>query len=38
VATIPNATVPVTDVKEHLVAVRVYDRQENAVTVKAVVR
>jgi hypothetical protein len=38
VATIPNATVPVTDVKEHVVAVRVYDRQENAVTVKAVVR
>jgi hypothetical protein len=38
VATIPTATSPVTDAKEHVVAVRVYDRQENAVTVKAVVR
>jgi hypothetical protein len=37
-AVIPNATSPVTDAKEHVVAVRVYDRQENAVTAKAVVR
>ncbi len=34
----PQATVPVTDAKEHVIAVRVYDRYENAVTVKAVVR
>jgi hypothetical protein len=37
-AAIPNATVPVTDVREHVIAVRVYDRFENAVTVKAVVK
>jgi hypothetical protein len=37
-ATIPAATVSVTDAKEHVIAVRVYDRQENAVTVKAIVR
>lgn len=35
---VPQATVPVTDAKEHVIAVRVYDRFENAVTVKAVVR
>jgi hypothetical protein len=38
VAAIPNATVPVTDAREHVIAVRVYDRFENAVTVKAVVK
>jgi hypothetical protein len=37
-AAIPNATVPVTDAKEHVIAVRVFDRFENVVTVKAVVR
>ncbi len=38
IAAIQNVTVPVTDAKEHVIAVRVYDRLENAVTVKAVVR
>jgi hypothetical protein len=38
VAMIPNATAPVTDTKEHVIAVRVYDRFENAATVKAVVK
>ena len=38
VAPIPNVTIPVTDAKEHVIAVRVYDRFENAVTVKAVVK
>jgi hypothetical protein len=38
VAAIPNATVSVTDAREHVIAVRVYDRFENAVTVKAVVK
>jgi hypothetical protein len=38
VAAIPIATVPVTDAREHVIAVRVYDRFENAVTVKAVVK
>jgi hypothetical protein len=37
-AAIPNATAPVTDAKEHVIAVRVYDRFENAVAVKAVVK
>ena len=37
-AAIPTATVPVTDVREHVIAVRVYDRFENVVTVKAVVK
>ncbi len=37
-ATVPNATAPVTDAKEHVVAMRVYDRFENVVTVKAVVK
>lgn len=36
-ADIPPATTPVTDPKEHVIAVRVYDRYENAVTAKAVV-
>ena len=35
---VPVATVPVTDAKEHVIAVRVYDRYENVVAVKAVVR
>jgi hypothetical protein len=33
-----SATPPVTDVREHVLAVRVYDRLENVVSVKAVVR
>jgi hypothetical protein len=37
VATIPPATAPVADAKEHVIAVRVYDRYENVVAVKAVV-
>jgi hypothetical protein len=36
--TVPAATAPVTDAKEHVLAVRVYDRYENVVAVKAVVR
>jgi hypothetical protein len=36
--TVPVATVPVADAKEHVLAVRVYDRYENVVAVKAVVR
>jgi sugar lactone lactonase YvrE len=36
--TVPAALVPVTDAKEHVLAVRVYDRYENVVAVKAVVR
>jgi hypothetical protein len=35
---IPPATTNVTDAKEHVLAVRVYDRYENMATVKAVVR
>jgi hypothetical protein len=35
---VPAATAPVTDAKEHVLAVRVYDRYENVVAVKAVVR
>ena len=37
-AAIPDVTGAVTDAKEHVIAVRVYDRYENAVTAKAVVR
>lgn len=37
-AAIPSVTTPVTDAKEHVIAVRVYDRYENAVTAKAVIR
>ena len=37
-AAVPNVTVPVTDAKEHVIAVRVYDRFENVATVKAVVK
>jgi hypothetical protein len=35
---VPASTTPVTDAKEHVLAVRVYDRYENVVAVKAVVR
>jgi sugar lactone lactonase YvrE len=35
---VPAATAPVTDAKEHVLAVRVYDRYENVAAVKAVVR
>ena len=38
VAAVPVATAPVADAKEHVLAVRVYDRYENVVAVKAVVR
>jgi sugar lactone lactonase YvrE len=37
-AVVPAATAPVTDAKEHVLVVRVYDRYENVVAVKAVVR
>jgi hypothetical protein len=37
-AAAPAATTPVADAKEHVLAVRVYDRYENVVAVKAVVR
>lgn len=37
-APVPAATTPVTDAKEHVLAVRVYDRYENVVAVKVVVR
>jgi hypothetical protein len=35
---VPAATAPVADAKEHVLAVRVYDRYENVVAVKAVVK
>jgi hypothetical protein len=35
---VPAATAPAQDAKEHVLAVRVYDRYENVVAVKAVVR
>jgi hypothetical protein len=38
VAAVPVASPPVADAKEHVLAVRVYDRYENVVAVKAVVR
>ncbi len=38
IAAVPEATTPVTDTKEHVLAVRVYDRYENVTSVKAVVR
>jgi len=38
IAPVPAATTPVTEAKEHVLAVRVYDRYENVVAVKAVVR
>ena len=38
VAAIPNVTAGVTDAKEHVIAVRVYDRYENVAAVKALVR
>jgi hypothetical protein len=37
-AAVPAATAAVTDAKEHVLAVRVYDRYENMAAVKAVVR
>ena len=37
-AEIPQATTPVADAKEHVIAVRVYDRYDNMAAVKAVVR
>jgi hypothetical protein len=37
-AAVPNATTPITDAREHVIAVRVYDRFENVAVVKAVVR
>ncbi|QNI38546.1 WD40 repeat domain-containing protein [Edaphobacter sp. 4G125] len=37
-AEIPQTTTPVADAKEHVIAVRVYDRYENMAAVKAVVR
>jgi hypothetical protein len=37
-AAVPSPAAPVTDAKEHVLAVRVYDRYENMVAVKAVVR
>ena len=37
-ATVPAAMVPVADAKEHVLAVRVYDRYDNAAAVKTVVR
>lgn len=38
VANVPAATTPVADAKEHVIAVRVYDRYDNMAAVKAVVR
>ena len=38
VATIPPSTSAVTDTKEHVIAIRVYDRYDNVATAKAVVR
>jgi hypothetical protein len=38
VAEVPVATAPVADAKEHVLAVRVYDRYENVAAVKTVVR
>jgi hypothetical protein len=35
---VPTAPTPVTDAKEHVIAVRIYDRYENMSAVKAVVR
>lgn len=37
-AEIPKATTPVADAREHVVAVRIYDRYENMAAAKAVVR
>ena len=37
-AEIPKSSTPVTDAKEHVIAVRVYDRYDNMAAVKAVVR
>jgi len=37
-AAVPVATAPVADAKEHVLAVRIYDRYDNVAAVKAVVR
>ena len=37
-ATIPPSATPVTDAREHVIAIRVYDRYDNVATAKAVVR
>jgi sugar lactone lactonase YvrE len=37
-AAIPPSSTPVADANEHVIAIRVYDRYENVVTAKAVVR
>jgi WD40 repeat protein len=37
-AAIPTPTTAATDAKEHVIAIRVYDRYENAVTAKAIIR
>ena len=37
-ADVPAATAAVTDAREHVLAVRVYDRYENVIAVKTVVR
>lgn len=37
-AEVPQATAPLADAKEHVIAVRVYDRYDNMAAVKAVVR
>jgi len=37
-AEVPVSVAPVADAKEHVLAVRVYDRYENVVAVKTVVR
>jgi sugar lactone lactonase YvrE len=38
VAAVPPTTIPLTDAREHVIAIRVYDRYENVATAKAVVR
>ena len=38
IATIPPATTPLIDSKEHIIAIRVFDRYDNVATAKAVVR
>ena len=37
-ATVPPSAAPVVDVREHIIAIRVYDRYDNVATAKAVVR
>jgi hypothetical protein len=38
IAALPSVTAPVTDTREHVLAVRVYDRYENMVAVKTMVK